>query len=360
MRTRLNISLACLTAGVLLYMALPWQADACSVSLFTVHVSPDFLVIVRHGATPVPGIKLEVYDEADLDRKSDAEEWNPIQVLATGSDGAVEIHNLRPGRYLVETKGPGAGSAVYAEVSAKRTKRSSQIELEWPFSRSMKILKAKTLTGELSSNNPWMPFENIHVELWTAGAYEPLAVQDTGTEGRFHFEETKPGIYILRIRGQQKKVSEYWQVEGDIPIELGNSEPDSSEPLSLRLAMSSCGIRYDACPVPNIISVTSRRLKTVDSFSGTTIRNAKYALVDQRGKFLAEGSTDTDGIATLPSDVMEKVTLQLASPGFTLLRQPLNLLAPDDHNGDIVVKLGVQGSTNECSKVNLENNAPQK
>lgn len=356
MRARLSIPFVALVAAALICMMLPWRADACSVSLSTIQVFSSFRVVVQHGTAPVPGIKLEVYDYADLERKSGDEEWKPVQMLATGSDGAVEIHNLRPGRYLVQTTGPGAGSAVSAEVSAKQQKRTSQIELEWPYF-SRKILKANTLTGELASNNPWTPFENIHLELWAAGAHEPLAVQDTGAGGHFHFEEAKSGIYILRIRGQQKKVSDNWRVEGDIPVELFPAASDSTEPLALYLGMTSCGITYDRCPGSGFDIMPSRRLQVLDPL-GAIIADAKYRVIDPAGTEIATGSTGSDGMVELSPELSGKVTLTVTNSGPTIFTLPLDLIPPADTAKYLVVAMQVEGfGGSRCNAATLEKNA---
>jgi hypothetical protein len=346
-----------MVTAVLIYVMLPWRADACSISLATVHVSPDFRVIVQHGTTPIPGIKLEVYDQAELEGKSGDAQWKPIQMLATGSDGAVEIHNLRPGRYLVETTGPGAGSAVYALVSTRPEKLSNEISLEWPTSRG-EIVKVKTLTGELASTNPWTPFENIHTELWAAGVREPLAVQDTGANGHFRFKETKPGIYILRIRGQQKNARYDSRVEGDIPFELLPAAKDSPETLSLYLSMTTCGISYSSCPSPSSNVMPSRRLQVHDPL-GAVITQAKYRVLDSGGAEIAAGSTGSKGIVELSSELNGKVTLVVAGSGSKTFALPLDLIAPTDTAEYLFVEMGVQGYGGyRCSAASLEKNAP--
>jgi hypothetical protein len=354
MRSNFHRSLGYLTAGVLLFLGSVGLADACSVSLSTVRVSPNFRVMVQHGTVPIPDISVEIYDKADLEKSQGETDWKPILTLLTGQDGAAGVHNLAPGSYLVQTRGPGAGSAVYARVLAKGHKTSNEISLEWPFSWRG-ILKIRTLAGELASNNPWTPFQNIHMELWTAGATTPLAVEDTGVEGHFHFNEAKPGIYILRIRGQQKGVGDQWQVKGDITIELSPSA-DLPDSLSLHLSETSCGLTYSSCPVPNVVAVASRRIKILDPL-GAVIANAKYELLNQRGEALASGSTDSDGIAELSSELLGKMTLVIASPGFSLLKQPLELAAPDIHASDLLVSMALHGDKNQCSAVTLEKHA---
>jgi hypothetical protein len=259
---------------------------------------------------------------------------------------------------LVETKGPGAGSAVNAEVSAKRVKSGNRVSLEWPSSWTG-IVKTKTLAGTLASNNPWIPFQDIHVELWTAGAKTPIAAENTGAEGHFHFEQTAPGIYIVHVRGQQKGVGDNWQVEGDIPLELSPSAVNLPEVLSLQLAESSCGISYSSCPAPNVVAMTSRRIRVRDPL-GAVIARAQYELDDQSSAMKAHGSTDSNGIAELPPDLLGKMTLVIASPGFSLLKQPLDLLAPDGRANDLLVSMAVNGFDHQCSAVSLERHATQK
>jgi hypothetical protein len=358
MRARLNISLGCLAAGALFLLGFPGLAGACWVSLATVRVAPTFRVFVLHGSDPVSGIEVEVFDNADLERTLGKTEWEPILTLFTGPDGAVDVQKLRSGRYLIETKGPGKGSATYAEVSTGHGKASNHITLAWPFS-SDGILKTRALAGQLASNNPWIPFQDIHVELWTAGAKTAISAENTGAEGHFHFEQTTPGIYILHVRGQQKGVGDNWQVDGDIPLELSPSAVNVPELLSLQLAESSCGISYSSCPAPNIVAMTSRRIRVRDPL-GAVIARAQYELDDRSSAIKAHGSTDSNGIAELPPDLLGNMTLVIASPGFTLLKQPLDLRAFDANAGDLLVSMAVNGFDNQCSAVSLEKHATQK
>lgn len=358
MPSRLNTALGCLASGVLFFLGFPGLAGACWVSLGTVRVTPTFRVFVLHGSDPVSGIEVEVFDNADLERTHGETEWKPILTLFTGPDGAVDVQKLRSGRYLIETKGPGKGSATYAQVSTGHGKASNRITLEWPFS-SDGILKTRALAGQLTSNNPWIPFQDIHVELWTAGAKTPIAAENTGAEGHFHFEQTTPGIYILHVHGQQKGVGENWQVDGDIPLELSPSAVNVPEVLSLQLAESSCGISYSSCPAPNIVAMTSRRIRVRDPL-GAVIARAEYELDDPSSAVKAHGSTDSNGIAVLPPDLLGKMTLVIASPGFSLLKQPLDLLAPDGRANDLLVSMAVNGFDNQCSAVSLEKHATQK
>jgi uncharacterized GH25 family protein len=103
MRSRLNMSLGCLAAGVLLCLGFPGLAGACWISLPTVRVAPTFRVFVLHGSDPVSGIEVAVFDNADLAKSSGETEWKPkpALTLVTGSDGAVDIQNLKSGSVFI-------------------------------------------------------------------------------------------------------------------------------------------------------------------------------------------------------------------------------------------------------------------
>src|SRR5262245_15697990 len=209
----------------LFFVALRPPAQACSLSLATVRVSPDFRVIVRHGSTPIAGIQVAVYDEGQQ-HGDDETERKPVLTLVTSRDGVAEINNLGRGHYLVETQGPGRGSAVYAEVGDRPDKANNEISLEWPFSLNG-TLKTSSLSGELASNDPWKPFQNVQVQLWAPSLEKPLATEDTGPQGRFHFNVIRPGIYVLRVLGRQDNVAPDQQIGGDVSVELVPSSPDA-------------------------------------------------------------------------------------------------------------------------------------
>jgi hypothetical protein len=351
-----SIALAMVVSSWLLF---PSPARACSLSLARIHVSPDFRIIVSHGSTRIPGIPVEVYDEG---KRGDSQtERTPVLTLVTSQDGIAEIKNLDKGTYLVETKGPGGGSAVYAVIGDRPEKSTSEISLQWPFSLNQ-TLKARSFSGNLVSNDPWKPFENVQVLLWAPGLEKPLAVADTGPQGSFHFDVTQPGIYVLRILGHQSDVSPDHQVGGDLSVELDPSAPDASASLLLRFSMTTCGIKYSNCPAADPTIVTaSRRIKVMHRpgmAEYPEVRDAKYKLLDDRGALLAEGTTDQRGIAELPPELQGKMTLIVGSSGLTTFQQSLELLSPDESAPGLVVTMTVLGDYSEsCSTVRLESHA---
>jgi hypothetical protein len=345
--------------SLLFVLALHPPAQACSLSLDRIRVSSDFRVIVSHGSTPIPAIQVDVYDEDERRGDSDTEQ-KPILTLVTGRDGAAEIKNLGKGTYFVATKGAGGGSAVYAVVGDRPDKIRNEITLQWPFSLH-KTLKSRSFSGELLSDDPWKPFQNIHVELWAPGLEKPLAIQDTDPQGRFHFDVTRPGIYVLRVLGHQDDVKPNDQIGGELAVELDPSRPDALASLSLHLGMSTCGIEYSNCPAADTkIATASRRFKVmyepgVSEYPG--VKNAKYKLLDDRGRSIAEGTTDDGGIAALPSEAMGNATLVVASPSLVNVQQSLELLPPDESAPDLVVTMTSVGGSDSCSAVSLEKHA---
>jgi hypothetical protein len=346
----------------LFFVALHAPAHACSLSLDRIHVSPDFRVIVCYGSMPIPGIQVEVYDEGE--RRSDAEtEQEPVLTLVTGQDGVAEIKNLAKGTYLVATKGPGGGSAVYAIIGNRPEKIRNEITLEWPFSLH-ETLKTRTFSGQLLSNDPWNPFQNVQVSVWAPGLEKPLAKEDTGPQGRFHFDVTRPGIYVLRVIGSQDG-SPGRQIGGELAVELDPSAQNAPASLFLRLSMSTCGIEYSGCPAAGTAIVTaSRRMKVVykpGMSEYPEVKDAKYKLLDDRGTSLAEGTTDQRGIAELPSEFVGHSTLIVAADSLlTSIRQPLELLPADESAPGLVVTMTPVGESESCSTVRLETHATQK
>jgi hypothetical protein len=318
-------------------------------------VPPSFRVSVWNDAKPVPDIAIEVYkDEPSVEGVKPI----PVLTLKTDQDGSAEVKYLAPGVYVIATTGPGQGSAAYAVVATNHSKPSSEIKLEWPSSSAKGILRAKTLMGVLASNNPLTPFEDIHAELWAAGVQKPLAVQDIGMDGHFQFKETKPGIYILRIRGQRKKARYDSQVEGDIPVELLPAAKNSQEPLSLYLGMTTCGITYDSCPVPSADALPTRRLQVHDPL-GSILTYSEYRVLNPAGAEVAAGSTGSNGIVELPLELNGMATLIVTKTGSPIFELPLDLIPPTDTAEYLTVLMGIQGyGGDNCSAEHLEKHAP--
>jgi hypothetical protein len=342
-----------LIACVLFCALFSVKLFGCTRSLASVKVPPSFRVSVWHDAKAVPGITVEIYKDAE------SENQKPLLALLTDRDGSAEARDLATGVYVISTAGPGQGSGVYAVVATNHPKPSSEIKLEWPYLPEG-ILKSRTLVGDLVSNDPWHPFENIHLELWAAGSFRPLAVADTGADGHFHFDESRAGIYVLRVRGHQKDLAPDHQTEGDVAIELAPSAPDSIE-ISLRLDMTTCGIHYGGnCTSSGDrpLATAARRLQvlyTPGMAEYPMIAGARYKLLNDHGVSIAEGITDKNGRAELPSDATGRTTLVVASPLLTTLQQTLDLLAPVPGAPDLAVTLR---QLDECSTVTLENHAP--
>jgi hypothetical protein len=353
----LKRSIALVAAIAVLFVALPWTLQACVRSTPIVKVSGDFHVIVRHEETPIAGIQVDIYDE-ELSQSNAELPWKPVLSLITSNDGTAETRNLAKGRYLAAIKGPGGGYAVHVEITGKGGKLSNEVPLYWPFSPSG-LLKTRSLSGALVSNDPWKPIQNVEVQLWAVGIDSPLAIENTGPQGGFNFKEVRPGLYVVRIRGRQNGVEPHNQIAGDLAVELSSSARDALDSISLRLDMTDCGLTYSACPAGNDkpIAAASRRIQVLyppGMAEYPTIDGARYKLLNDKGASIAEGTTDKNGLADLPSDAMGSTTLIVASPGLTTLQQRLDLLVPK--TGAIQLAVTLNG-LEKCSTVTLEKNA---
>jgi len=326
----------------------------CMRSLASFKVPPSFRVTVWNDTKSVPGIAIAVYEDGP---SVEGVKSIPVLTVQTDQSGSAEVKNLAPGVYVITIAGPGQGSAAYAVVATNHSKPADEIRLEWPSSSARGILRAKALTGVLASNNPLAPFENIHAELWTAGVQKPLAVQDIGTDGHFQFNETKPGIYILRVHGQRTKAKYDSQVEGDIPLELLPAAKNSQEPLSLYLGMTDCGITYDSCPVPSADTLRTRRLQVHDPL-GSVITYSEYRVLNPEGAEVAAGSTGSNGMVELPHELNGMATLVVKKTGSPVFTLPLDLIAPTDPAPYLFVTMGVQGyGGKQCNAEYLEKHA---
>ena len=345
----------CVIAWVMFCTLFSAKLFGCMRSLASVSVPPSFRISVWNDTKTVSGITVQVYDEALS--YPEGVKPAPVLTLQTDRNGNAEVNNLAPGTYVIQTTGPGQGSALYALVATNHAKPSSEIKLEWPYSRQ-KTLKSRALAGNLLSNRPWHPFENIHLELWTAGSPAPLAVEDTGPDGRFHFNESRAGIYVLRVRGQQKDIEPTDQVQGDLVIELSPAASDATE-ISLLLDMSDCGIEYSNCAANKAVAMASRRIRVLNvpgMAEYPAIEGARYKLLNDNGVSIAEGSTNKNGIAELPSDAKGRATLIVADGLSATLQQPLDLLPANQSAPDLVVTMTFIGGSenNNCSTARLE------
>ncbi|HJT52647.1 MAG TPA: prealbumin-like fold domain-containing protein, partial [Candidatus Angelobacter sp.] len=238
------------SACIVFFALFSSKLFGCVRSMERFKVPPSFRVSVWNDAKSVSGITIAVYKDASVEDVKPT----PVLTLQTDQTGSAEVQDLAPGVYVIATTGPGQGNAAYAIVATNHPKPSSEVKLYWPYSQP--TIKSHALAGNLISNKPWNPFENIHLELWTTGTSSPLAVTDTGPDGYFHFDEPQPGTYVLRIRGHQKGIKPDLQVGGDVAIELSPSAPEATE-ISLQLDMTDCGIEYNNCKVSDPVSMSS-------------------------------------------------------------------------------------------------------
>jgi hypothetical protein len=335
------VAAAC--ALVLLGLFIP--ADACEISLGSVHVTSDFQIMVRHVQQPIGGITVAIYRSKGVDGEI---EKDPLLRLVTDKNGTTKVRDLRDGTYMVATEGPGQGAAVYAIVGwGAKGKAKNEVVLGWP---AKEIIQTKRLSGQLLNSNVRTPFEktvgSAQLELWTAGVQAPIALESTTPDGQFQFLQSSPGIYILRVKARGGP-------EGEIALDLQPSTADGIEFLTLHLLETSCGLTYRHCHSTASIDLASRYVGVVTP-KGVPFKSAAYRIEDRQGNLLAEGETDGEGGALIPADVEGDVRLELAR-GEISVDQSVRLKAlanvPSRHQ---VMGIHFDGV---CSSLSLENHA---
>jgi 5-hydroxyisourate hydrolase-like protein (transthyretin family) len=350
-------SLICMLTVSVLSPLGPALACQTSAPPSTIKVSATFKVLVEHEGKPIRGVRVGVYREKPKRSRSEEDQWSEILVSPTDQDGVLIVHDLAPGQYKVQTAGPGRSHAAYIQVPRRKTRAvRGQISLEWPNSW-LRVVKTKALRGDLHSSNPQQPFDQVTIQLWVPSSPSPAATQN-GADGRFNFENDAPGVYILRIKAHRPDLTENWQPDGDIAVEIVPDGAGAPDFLSMSVAMTSNGLSYANCPVPMTIDLRARQIAVVDPM-GAVIARAKYFIEDTQRKQLASGQTDEDGRAKIPSDLHGEAKLTLWSLGFTPLEQPLNFLpaVPDAPAMSIIMR---PHSNGECSEGVPEKHAAQK
>jgi hypothetical protein len=355
--TRTAKSLICMLTVSVLASLGPALACQTSAPPVTFKVPPTFRVLVKHEDKPVRGVRVGVYREKPKRSRSGEDQWREILVSPTDQDGVLTVHDLAPGQYKVRTEGPGRSEGVYVEVRGGKARGvRGQISLTWPNSELL-VIKTKALRGELHSSNPQQPFDQVEIQLWTPSSQSPAATQN-GADGHFNFENYPPGVYILRIKAHRQDLTENWQPDGDIALEVvpdGAGIPDS---LSMPLGMTSNGLAYANCPLPMSMDLRARQIAVTDPM-GAVIARAKYMIEDNQLNRLASGQTDEDGRAKIPSDLHGNAKLTLWSLGFTPLEQPLNFL-PADPDAPAMSIIMRPHSNGECSEGRPERHAAQQ
>lgn len=286
------------------YYLLTSHASACAISYLLVDVNPSFHVLVKHGNQPISGIGVAVYGTRGTDREL---EDKPFLHLVSDKNGTINVASLKPGTYFIATEGTGQGSAFYAVLGDKRrSKAKDEVSLEWP---ARTVIRTKHLAGKLLDANDWSTFEmslaNAELELWKPGTLTPIAKQTISREGRFEFQTTAPGLYILRLKGGFH--------EGEIGLDLSPASSDAVDEVKLHLTETSCGLMYQQCPAWKPLELRSSNLTFLEA-TGKPWQRAAYRLERRDGALVAQGSTDENGKSALSEILAGEFRLVLAKP----------------------------------------------
>jgi hypothetical protein len=240
-----------IVAFALLLAGIATPSNACSMAMCLgngVEMRPDFIVTIRHADKPLAGVSVKVASRAP--DKDEVVWFSGV----TGADGRVQVTNLAPGNYWIETDllGISAGEECF-HVSEKPERPKSRLKYDWgdlaPASRRIagRVVDYQPGTGETPILN------NAHrVEVAIPAARLLLQNPITGatlstssdSSGSFSFDEAAPGVYVLHIDpGTAPGNREY--DASDVLIRLAASATRNAILLSRREASGgSCGGTY--------------------------------------------------------------------------------------------------------------------
>lgn len=332
-------------------LVLSMAASACTVPIPHYKVQPSFDVLISYGKKPMPGIKVALYRDHEL---------QSFLSVISDKDGIAGIKNLAPGKYFIGIEEVGGGSSAELEVQNVQTWESlQQISLSWPFGNSV---QTRNLRGRLVPQDRNRSYAGMDLKLWKPGESDPLSITKIGKDGSFAFNTTEPATYVLELVDPQKaalKDKNGPATFGFIPVDV-SPEGQAPDNLELALGESTCGLTYSQCLPGAPISVTSRAFHVVDS-EGAAIRSSyRLLLSNHQHHQPLPLETNESGEGQIPRDVTGTGELVIQAPGFVSLHQNINLLAPDLHAPPLKIMMAVQGTGAECSKAFLETDAQTK
>jgi hypothetical protein len=95
--------------------------------------------------------------------------------------------------------------------------------------------------------------------------------------------------------------------------------------------------------------------------AGSIIKYSEYRVLNPAGAEVAAGSTGSNGIVELPTELNGMATLIVTKTGSPVFELPLDLIDPTDTAKYLFVTMGVQGyGGDNCSAEHLEKHAPQE
>jgi hypothetical protein len=171
-----------------------------------VELRRTFVVDIKHGGKPLPGVTIEVRGFGG--EKSDSKLFSRV----TASDGKVLIGKLPPGNYWLyaEFLGISAGSQCFHIASSTSRNAKKRITYEWgdlaPGVRQMAGRLVDSQPGH-GGTSLWNLIHRVDVPI----AHATMKLQDptsamvhnaeSGVDGHFNFGQIPAGTYVLHIEG---------------------------------------------------------------------------------------------------------------------------------------------------------------
>jgi hypothetical protein len=230
-------------------LAASTPSSACSLAGCAgdgVEMRRTFVVDITHGGKPLPGVAVEVRGFGG--EKDDIKLFSSV----TAPNGTVNIGDLPPGNYWLDTEflGISAGSQCFHVAPRSSRSAKKRIAYEW----GDLTPEVRRMTGRLVDSQPGLgdsPIMNLIHRVDVPIAHAKMKLQspitavvfstESDTDGHFTFGHIPPGTYVLHVEGGTVTNGRDYE-STDLLVALGDTAKWDTLLLSRREAGGgSCG-----------------------------------------------------------------------------------------------------------------------
>lgn len=323
-----------LLSSVLLLVAIPDRAGACTIAFAVTPVGPSFLVKLEHWG------RLEKRLEVTI-----AMHQSHFQMVAeTDENGVARFTNVPPGHYSVLTPHDAGTLELDAAIDVKPGGPADvSISRKWPFN----LVSVRSLKGVIRSPEwvPGRPQSSLNFEILSGLSGKQLRKFQTDERGEFDLQDTPPGVYFLDLKPSGVRTWSGSQMAGRIYVSV---EPDARvDHLDLSLGWTSCGLHYadgSKCE-PRDLVLGQLSGEVIDP-SGSGMSGAQIDLTDSSGALVERLTSDGSGRFSLSRPLDGVYAIAISTAGFTTYRGTVRLNPLNPRWGDLrmVAQLGIGGT----------------
>ena len=161
-----------------------------------------------------------------------------VASVMTDKDGIAAFHSLEPGEYFIASQhAKVAGGTARLRVDAAG---DAKLTLQWP-AVPVPIIRLQHLAGNLAVGKEHTALANAEIALVEAYSAQDIGKTMTDSQGRFAFEDLKPGLYVMHIEEQSDSHHQMWKIEGRMVLELSPNAANTELP-RYGLIFTDCGL----------------------------------------------------------------------------------------------------------------------